>query len=256
MAAIQRLAASAAGDGNILVLCAGAPVAQPPPNGLTDILRRGGNSGLGVSGGLTLTKHAAAFTRPQFVTTRSHERVGSRVDHYAVVQRTTSADATHECYYPAAGDHLRPGMTQQIGGQTYNHYWRISDRVAALIRQGEQEHLDDDARAYELTYKRIENAINELAGRRFGPASTPAAADRLAEAALVASLPSQLGADPANWVRVLDRLLSQTRTRDTNGWHALSIDPPRTIGNMIVHPVSATPGARIGRVPSNQVVNY
>ncbi len=256
MAEIQLLAAGTAGDGNIIVLFAGSPVAKAPPNGLADILRRGGNSGLGVSGGLTLTKHAAAFTPPRFVTTRSLERVGSRVDHYAVVQRTTSADATHECYYPAAGDHLRPGMTQQIGGRTFNHYWRISGRISALIKQGEQEHLDDDARAYELTYKTIENAINALAGRRFGPATTPDAADRLAEAALAASLPPQLGVVPANWARVLDRLLSQTRARDTNGWHSLDIDPPRTIGNMIVHPVSSTPGTRIGRVPSNQVVNY
>jgi hypothetical protein len=111
-------------------------------------------------------------------------------------------------------------------------------------------------RAYELTYKCVENAINALAGQRFGPARTPAEADRLAEAALAARLPRQLGTNPANWVQTLQRLLDQSATRDTRGWHALTVDPEITVGNMIVHPVSTTASTQIGRVPSSQVVNY
>lgn len=173
-----------------------------------------------------------------------------------MVQPATSGDATHDSFYPTAGEHLRPGMIQQIGGRTYRHYWLVSNPIADLLRRGEQEHLDDAARAYELTYKRIENEINALVGQRFGPASTPADADRLAQGALARSLPPQLGTDPANWVRVLDRLLAQTRVRDTNGWHALSIDPPRTVGPKILHPVTTTATTRIGPVSSSQVVNY
>ena len=226
------------------------------PHGLADILRRSGQGSLGVSGGLTLIKSAAAFTPPSLVTTHDHQRTGPRVDHYAVVQRTTSGDATHESFYPTAGEHVRPGMTQQIGGRTYTHYWLISRQISDLLLQGEQEHLDDAARAYELTYKKIENEINALAGQRFGPANSPADADRLAQAALASRLPPQLGTDPANWVRVLDRLLLLTRERDTNRWHAMSIDPPRTVGLKILHPVATTPTTRIGRVSANQVVNY
>jgi hypothetical protein len=254
MSAIERLAAFA--YGRSCVARAGTPVARPAPAGMGDILQRGGRATLGTTGGLTLIKSVAAFTPPRFTTTTQVQRAGSRVEHFATVQRTTSSDATHECFYPAAGDHLRPGMTQQINGRTYNHYWRISQQMSDLLRQGEQEHLDDALRAYDLTYKRVEDAINALVGQRFGPASTPAAAEGLAQAALASRLPTQLGTNPATWVQVLQRLLDQTKTRDSRGWHALSIDPPQTIGNMIVHPVSTTAGTQIGRVPSSQVVNY
>jgi hypothetical protein len=254
LADIQRLAAETRIA--VMVLRAGTTSAKAAPGGMADILRRSAQTSLGTAGGLTLVKNAAAFTAPRFSTTNQPQRTGNRVDHYATVSRTSSSDATHESFYPAAGDHQRPGMTQQIGGRPYNHYWRISQQVSDLIRQGEQEHLDDALRAYQLTYKSVENAINALVGRRFGPASTPAAAERLAEAALAARLPTQLGTNPANWVQVLERLLAQTKTRDSKGWHALSIDPPLTVGNMIVHPVSATATTQIGRVPSSQVVNY
>jgi hypothetical protein len=254
MSAIERLATLA--QGASCVARAGTPRPQAAPAGMADILRRGGQATLGTTGGLTRIKNVVAFVAPRFITTNLAQRQGSRIDHFATVQRTTSSDAAHECFYPTAGDHLRPGMTQEINGRTYDHYWRISRQVSDLIRQGEQEHLNDALRAYELTYERVEGAINALAGQRFGPASTPAAAARLAEAALASQLPPQLGTNPATWVQVLQRLLDQTKTRDSRGWHALSIDPPQTIGNMIVHPVSTTATTRIGRVPSSQVVNY
>jgi hypothetical protein len=256
LARLQILATRAAEITEPLVVHAGAPASRGAPAGMGDILRRGAGGSLGTSGGLTLIKSAAAFTAPRFVTVNQVNRSGSRVEHYAVVQRTSPGDATHESFYPAAGDHQRPGMTQVIEGRTYNHYWRVSQQVSDLIKQGEQEHLDDARRAYELTYKLIGDAINALATQRFGPASTPAEAERMAEAALARKLPSQLGTNPATWVQVLDRLLGQTKTRDTKGWHALSIDPEITVNNMIIHPVSTTPTTQIGRVPSSQVVNY
>jgi hypothetical protein len=258
LAEIERLRIRALADSVSGVCLAGAPAVRTAPNGLADIMRRGGRGhNLGVSGGLTLTKNSAAFTPPRLDTTMRSVRTGTRVEHYARVQRTTSHDATHDCFYPGPGDHLRPGMTQQIGGRTYNHYWRVSPQVSTLLRRGEQEHLDDALRAYQLTYQLIENTINALAaGREFGPATTPFEATRLAQAELARRLPAQLGTNPANWVRVLDRLLTQTRTRDTNGWHALDIDPPQTIGNRIIHPVVTTSTTRIGQVPSSRVVNY
>lgn len=255
MGAMELLAGRAANAGD-LVLRAGAPAKMAAPSGMADILTRGGQGSLGVSGGLTLIKSAAAFTAPSFVTAHAHERANGRVEHYAIVQRTTSGDATHESFYPTVGEHVRPGMVQNIGGRVYRHYWLISQKIADLIRQGEQEHLDDAARAYELTYKKIEDEINALAGQRFGPAGSPGDADSLAEEALARRLPPELGTDPANWVKVLDRLLTQTRTRDTKAWHALRTDPPQTVGLKILHPVVTTGGTRVGQVPSSQVVNY
>lgn len=256
LSVLMQVACRASSEPGLTILFAGTPTAKSAPGGMGDIIQRSGQSSLGVSGGLTLIKSAAAFTAPSFVTRNDHRRIGNRVEHYACVERTSAQDATHESYYPAPGDHLRPGMTQQIGGRTYNHHWRISPQVSQLIRQGEQEHLDDASRAYELTYKRIENEINALAGQRFGPASTPGQAALLAEQSLSARLPRELGTDPAQWVRVLDRLLTLSRTRDANGWHGLAIDPPVTDGTRIIHPVSTAPATRIGSVPSNQVVNF
>ena len=194
-----------------MILRAGTPEKMPAPHGVADILKRGESGTLGFSGGLTLVQSAAAFTPPTFATIHSHQRVGSKVEHYATVRRTSSGDATHASFYPAPGEHLRPRMEQKIGGRTYLHYWLISRQIAEMIEEGEQEHLDDAARAYELTYKKIETAINAMAaGKPFGPASTPDEADRIAEAALKDRLPKELGTDPANWVKVLDSLLTQT----------------------------------------------
>ena len=74
---------------------------------------------------------------------------------------------------------------------------------------------------------------------------------KLAEAELAKRLPRQLGADPRNWVAVLERLPSQTVERDRKGWHAMSYDPPQTIGNRVIYPVVTTkprPSARSLRV--------
>jgi hypothetical protein len=221
---------------------------------MSEILSKGDHSSLGISGGLTLTKSAAAFVAPEFNTTTTHERTGYKVNHFAVVNRTKAEEAEHESYYPLAGNHLRPGMVQQIQGKTYKHYWVISDKVSELIKQGEQEHLDDAHEAFELTYGRIADEINALAGKRFGPASTPSAATALALAALESRLPRRLGTDPASWVAVLDRLLGLSKTRDTSGWHALRTDPPQTVRDMILHPVSTTASTQIGTVSSSEVV--
>ena len=256
LAAMQQLFATTTAFGG-LVVRAGTPQKMPAPSGVADILRHGGSGTLGFSGGLTLVQSASAFTPPTFATTHTHQRVGPKVEHFAAVRQTSSGDVTHDSFYPSAGEHLRPRMEQKIGGRTYQHYWLISKQIADLILQGEQEHLDDAARAYELTYKKIADEINSLAaGKPFGPADSPAEADRLAEAALADKLPKQLGTDPANWVKVLDALLLQTKQRDTEGWHSMSIDPPQTVGQKILHPVTTTSKTRIGQVPSSQVVNY
>src|SRR5665213_3254980 len=140
---IQALARHAKNSNDILVLFAGVSAPLSPPLGMSEILRRGGFGQLGTAGGITLTKNAAAFTTPRFDTTSTHTRVGPRVDHFATVQRTTATDIVHESFYPAAGDHFRPGMTRQEGNRTFQYYWRVSREMSDLIRQGEQEHLDD-----------------------------------------------------------------------------------------------------------------
>jgi hypothetical protein len=256
LAEIEEIASRVARDPRVVCAFAGSPVLKPAADGLGFILSQSCATSLGATGGLTLIKSATAFTAPAFRTRATLVRRGSQVEHYAEVERASAADATHASYYPGPGEHLRPGMTQVIGGRTYRHYWRISRQMSDLIRQGEQEHLDDAQRAYDLTYGLICDAINSLAGQRFGPAANPDAATQVAERALASRLPGELGVNPANWAIVLDRLLRATHVRDTSGWHSISVDPPQTIGDKIIHRVTTTPATKIGQVPSIQVVNY
>ena len=124
-----------------------------------------------------------------------------------------------------------------------------------MLQKGEQEHLDDARRAFELTYKRIADEINTLGGQRFGPAATPQQADQLAEAALSAKLPKELGTNPSNWPRVLDRLLAQSASRDQNGWHYMETRDVITEKDRIVDMVVPSTFAQFG-VPSSKVVNF
>jgi hypothetical protein len=257
VATMEQLAhiAARAGTGEILAF-AGTASMQAAPGGLGTIVSRSSSATLGATGGLTLIKDAAAFTIPEFTTRTSATRQGYAVQHYAEVCRTTSIDAVHECFYPGPGDHARPGMTQTIDGKLYTHYWRVSAEMSDLIRRGEEEHLADARRAYELTYGLIAETINSMVGRRFGPARTPRDAERLAEAELERRLPRELGTNPRDWIATLNRLLLQTQERDRSGWHAVSIDPPETEGQKIVHPVTTTQTTRIGQVTASQVVWY
>ncbi len=258
MAEIRALAIAARGDATVVAVRAGASRSQPAPNGMADIISRrsAGAGSLGTTGGLTLIKSAAAFTIPNFAVRTISERGDGTVRHYAEVQRTRCADAVHESFYPAAGDHLRPGMTHRARNRVYRHFWRVSSMTSRLIQRGEEEHLADARRAYELTYKLVADTINAMAGQRFGPASTPHAAQAMAEAHLHSQLPSALGSNPRDWVAALDRLLLQTKTRDSNGWHGISVDPPLTRGTDVFHPVVATASTSVGATTSAQVVNY
>jgi hypothetical protein len=250
---IVLLAAAAEKDPSLIVLRAGTPKASAAPNGIGDIMRKGSAGKL--IPGLTLIKNAVAFRTPSFVTTNTHERDGHTVRHYATVQRTEAQDAEHECYYAAAGDHVQPGRVEMVSGKRYQYYWRVTQKISDMIRAGEQEHLDDARRAFELTYKKIADEINALAGQRFGPADTPGKANELAEAALAAKLPKELGTNAANWTRTLDRLLEQSKSRDTKGWHYMQ--PGETIRekDRIVEMVVPSTFAQIG-VASSKVVNF
>jgi hypothetical protein len=255
---IEQHARSAAADPGVTVALAGSPVAQPAAGGLAFINRQSSRPRL--IGGLTQIKHSGAFTAPSFNTTTSVERDGYQRRHFAEVQPTTATDATHDCYYAAPGLHERPlpsgGNTARVQGRTYRYYIQISDEMSALLRAGEQEHLDDAQRAYDLTYGLIAHCINTLVGRRFGPASNPQAAQQLALAELARRLPAQLGTDPINWVRMLDALLSMShRVRDEGHLHDVTTISETIRGNRIIHELAPSGTTQIG-LPADQVVNY
>ena len=148
-----------------------------------------------------------------------------------------------------------PGRVETVSGKRYQYYWRVAQKISDMLRAGEQEYLDDARRAFELTYKRIADEINALVGQRFGPADTRGKANELAEAALAAKLPKELGTNAANWTRTLDRLLEQSKSRDTKGWHYMQTGEVITEKDRIVEMVVPSTFAQIG-AGSNKVVNF
>ena len=254
---VDRLSRAAINPGS-QILFAGSLVKKKPPGGLTFISNKYGRKLLPgrVVGGWAGIKGPGAFTCPAFITKTITKKKG---EFFAKVQPTTAKDATHEAYYPGQGYHKRliSGSNKQvIGGKTYYHYVAISRKMSDLIRNGEQEHLNDVLRAYNITYKLIADRINSIAGRRFGPAKTPYNAEVIAINELKRKLPKQLGTHPAKWVKMLDTLLKATHIRDDKKWHAVENGPSKIRRNMIIWPLQKTNTTRIGTVPSNRIVNY
>lgn len=255
MAELDALAAELAENGCLMALV-GTPTIKPAPNGLSQILdSRAGGGTLGVLGGLTLRKSANAYTLPKFATRPSFVKKQMGADHFAEVLPTTTSDIVLDCFYVGPGDHIRPGMVTVSGRNRLQHVWRVSEAVSDAIRKGEEEHLADAARAFEITYKLIADTINAMGGKKYGPASNPTAAYALAEADLGSRLPKQLGVNPSTWIQVFDTLLNKTEERDKNGWHSLSTDPPKQERDKIVHVVSMS-SANIGTVSATDLVNY
>jgi hypothetical protein len=57
-------------------------------------------------------------------------------------------------------------------------------------------------------------------------------------------------------VKVLDKLLLQTKSRDDEGWHSLTYDPESRETDRIIREVTTTGKTKIGAVPSSRIVNY
>lgn len=252
LAQIAHLASRAAADPGIAIAFAGSPVEKSAPGGVSFIRSK---SGGGISFAWTGTVKAGVFTAPSVRTNVTTIKKDHQREHFAELKPTTSADATHFCYYPGPGDHEIPGMTKKIGGKTYKRYYRISQEISELARKGEQEHLNDALRAYNITYKLIADQINSLAGQRFGPARSPYEAKQQAYAALEKKLPKQLGTEPGGWAKMLDTLLVATRFRDLKLWHELEAGSEQKIGTKFIRPVKETEMTNIG-VPSSEVINY
>lgn len=236
-------------------LFAGTPASQEAPGGLGIILEKSGRTSFSTAAGLTRLKNSAAFKPPRFRVKTSTEGEDDKVKYFGEVQSTTSKDAVHESYYPGPGDHKMPYPDQEIDGKTYSHYWRVSGKISELIRKGEQEHLDDAARAYELTFKRVENEINTLANEKIGPAEDRDEVNNMAEEALAKRLPPQLGTHPDNWDKVLDELIQASTLRDKRGLHGITLDPSKTEKDRIIYPLGTTPTTKIG-VPPEEIVQF
>jgi hypothetical protein len=243
-----------------LDLQAGVTAAQAPPGGMDAIQANEASSALGAAAGWTGIKMAGAFVTPNFTTTWIRPAKPGE-DHFVTVDPpVASPDAVHESYFPAPGDHqwgthTAPGKN----GKTYAAWHRVGTPISGLIQSGEQEHLDDARRAYDLTYGLITAAITGMAGQKFGPAKTPSAAEQLATDAFDAKLPAALSVKQpgyrGSWLAMLETLLRQSKLRDLRQWHDIEHGKPLTEGDRYVYPLQSTGTTKVG-VPSDQVVNY
>jgi hypothetical protein len=178
-------------------------------------------------------QHAAGNRAVAEMIDRSSSKPGQA--YVTVDEPQDSPDAVHEALYLLPGDHRHGTRTYTDKGRTYTPYTRIDNDTSDLIRAGEQEHLDDARRAYDLFYGLILATLRAMAGRRFGPAATPSAAEALARAEFDKQLPPALSVSQpayrAVWITVLRRVaetdqgprrerLAQPRQRDDGhrGW--------------------------------------
>lgn len=173
----------------------------------------------------------------------------------ARAQPTSSRDSVHRSWYPGPGRHRQGAVLR--GGQRRESFYFIPPAQSVLIRRGEQEHLNDHLRAYQLSYERLATVINSVARREFSGAS-----EQAARAAVLADfrrrltrLGMQAFHDPASWHDNLIALLRLSSARDNNGWHTLQPGRPRVVRGVDVTPLVPGPDFRIGR-SSASVVSY
>ncbi len=243
-----------AGPGGRLDLHAGTVAAQAPPGGLNAIQAHEPSAA-----GWTGIKLSGAFVSPNFSTSMVAAKPGA--DRFVTVDPpVASPDAVHEALFPSAGDHRWGDRSVAAKGGPFTAWHRVSPAMAARIAQGEQEHLDDAQRAYDLTYGLITRVVTTMAGQRFGPAKTPMEADQLAIAAFDAQLPAPLSVRQPGfrgvWLTMLETLLKQSKLRDLRGWHDIEIGPTLTEGKRWIYPLVPTGHTKIGTEASNAVVNY
>jgi hypothetical protein len=256
-AAMPDIAAAAGatdGPAERLDLHAGTVAAQAPPGGLNAIQAHEPSAA-----GWTGIKMAGAFVSPNFSTTSAPAKPGE--DRFVTVDPpVASPDAVHEALFPAPGDHRWGDRTVEAKGGPFTAWHRVSEAMSAQIAQGEQEHLADAQRAFDLTYGLITRVVTTMAGQRFGPAKTPIAAEELAIAAFDAQLPPALSVrQPAFrgvWLTMLETLLRQSKLRDLRGWHDIEVGPTLTEGKRWIYPLVPTTHTKIGTEPSDSVVNY
>jgi hypothetical protein len=230
---------------------------EPAAGGLQAIYDR---SSSGTVGGLTVWDPPVA---PSFDVRVEATRTGTHTREFrASIQQTQEArPGNHRAYYPGPGYHrIRTSEERPF-------FAHLNDDMSNLIRDGEQEHLNDAARAYELSYGTINQAIQEEAART---ATTPMVSARSqeevrhqAEAALAARLPCQLGSDtatklsPGSWVRLYRELAEMSRRRDgAIGMHALQFTAAGRRRGLAVKEVGPSLNTAINQFSSERMIRF
>jgi hypothetical protein len=197
---------------------------EEPPGGMASIMA----TGSGASRGLTRTAHTA--DTPLFRLGRT-EQVDGRWNVYPVSVRPRPLQ--HDVYWPAPGRHVIRSLGQ------INQVLVVSEEWSARIGQGEDEHVADTDLAYDMTWGRVEGAINAMADAGPVSGSTVEEASAAAWEAFKRRLPAPLRpagdrptpeAQEAKWgaevrTSLFRRLMGESaRARDLSQWHTPSTE--------------------------------
>jgi hypothetical protein len=228
---------------------------KEPPGGAREITEAGSGGGRG----LTLTSYAD--NSPIFLIGRVEETGGTWSTRPREV-RLPSLD--HEVFYPAPGRH----RLRDLGGSA-SQYLDVTDDWSARILQGEEEHVDDNEQAWQMTWGRIANVINEMANGEPFTGTTGEAAQAAAWREFRRRLPAALrpeGDTPtpqaqlAKWGTqdlgtIFRKLMRETRrARDDSQWHTPDQNLKRMEGNDRIDEL-AVGTSRIGQVPSQRLMS-
>jgi hypothetical protein len=166
--------------------------------------------------------------------------------------RTAAFEGSSASYYIAAGKY-NTGL--QESGK--NVYWNFSPTISSLIKTGEQEHCNDFAESYRISLKEADTVMNSfIVGKNFGPKSAKADAEHMVLSEITARLTHpQLGNDKSQWAAKYSMLYGKTKTRDTRGWHTISLaartDDATGVTYEVVQGTSTIPGPA-----SNTIITY
>jgi hypothetical protein len=168
--------------------------------------------------------------------------------------KTAANEGTSGSFYTSAGTH-KTGT--QEGGKDL--YWKYTAAISNLVKVGEQEHCDDYAEAYKISLKEAETIIStKLAGKTFGPKPSKVEAEKLVTDEITANLThAGLRNDKTKWASIYRTLYQKTLSRDTSGWHSISLGA-RTVdavtGDITYEVVKGT--SQIGTHASNTIIKY
>ncbi|WP_155375199.1 hypothetical protein [Catellatospora vulcania] len=214
------------------------------PTNLATLVQLGGsNPATAAEGTVGLTTDPVGPQAPQWTITVTQSGNGDAVRHFGqLAVNQNSVQGTNASHYLAAGTYetnLAIDMTAYAtdpdvrrclcpfeGYDDDRVYLHLTAPIALLNRDAELEHCGDHVYAYNNSLAQLDNALAAVAGRRFGPFTSAAAATARVTSEIGLALPVALrgvAMTPAAWVAEYLRLCGESSQRDIAGYHTFGL---------------------------------
>ena len=224
---------------------------EDAPQGLANIRKRHGPSAIAHTTGKI---HGMP---PLFKAEPGDDGKGGRT---AKVRRANTRPPDHDVELPGIGRH-------DVGAYgKFRHIVAIDDDWAGRLKVGEQEHVDDETIAWQVTWKVIADAINAVADGKPVPGKTDEDAAKAAWSRVLAKLPAYLHPKDASESAQTERwdyvkgspvkwlIDTSKRVRDVEEkWHFPTYNPehPNTKRDMVDRPAIGQTTKIPGKVPKD-----